>query len=102
MKKYKYLTLSKEEQKKLQEKYFQTNDGINLKKIFNRIIMYSICLIIIGIVLSVQNYLNDKGTTSYIYSIFLVIVGIAFLIARHNIFIKKINEYLINSKKKSK
>ena len=44
MKKYKYQRLTKEEKKQAKNEFYQTEQGIDLKKRFNRILIYSIIL----------------------------------------------------------
>lgn len=102
MTKNKFQRMTKAEQKKEMEMFYQTNRGKELKARFNRILIYSILLILFGLALLISAILKDSSIYDYIYSILILVFGIFFLIGRHLIIVKQTNEYIINKSKKKK
>lgn len=102
MKKYKYQKLSKEEKKKVNSKFYETEQGKILKQRFKRILIYSIILILFGIYLLIDNYLDKGSIKEYIYAGLLIVFGIIFLIAKNHISMIKINEFITKPKTTTK
>ena len=102
MKKYKYQRLSKDEKKEAKNNFYQTEQGIELKKIFNRILIYSIILILFGIYLLVEAYIKKDSYAQYVYGSILILFGIGFLISRGHVMMKKVNEFITKPKNTTK
>ena len=94
MKKYKYQRLSNNEKKQAKNDFYQTEQGFELKKRFNRILIYSIILILFGIYLLIEACIKKDSYAQLAYGIILIIFGIGFLISRYYLIIKKVNYYL--------
>lgn len=94
MKKYKYQRLNKNEKKEAKTKFYQTEQGIFLKKKFNRILIYSIILILFGIYILIDTFINNKTYAQYIYGAIIIIFGISFLVLRCYVQMRKINEFI--------
>ncbi len=101
MKKYKYQRLNKDEKKDAKIKFYQTKQGMFLKKKFNRILVYSIILILFGIYLLIDTFINSKTYNQYIYGAIIIIFGISFLVLRCYIQMRKINEFITKKPKKN-
>lgn len=99
MKKYKYQTLSKEEKKKVTDKYFNTNEGLELKKRLNRVLIYSIILFLFGLYLLIEEIIKNDSIAQYIYSSILMIISIVFLLFRRKLILEHVNDYLVTKKK---
>ena len=102
MKKYKYQRLSKDEKKEAKNNFYQTEQGIELKKRFNRILIYSIILILFGIYLLVEAYIKKDSYAQYVYGSILILFGIGFLISRGHVMMKKVNEFITKPKNTTK
>lgn len=102
MKKYKYQRLSKEEKKDAKLKFYQTELGIELKSKFKRILIYSIILILFGIYLIIEAYIKKDSIAQYIYGSIVTLFGIAFLISRSYIIMKKVNDFITKPKRTTK
>lgn len=102
MKKYKYQTISKEEKIETKKNFYQTEQGFELKKRFNRILIYSIILILFGIYLLIEACIKKDSYAQLAYGIILIIFGIGFLISRYYLIIKKVNYYLTKNTTKKK
>lgn len=102
MKKYKYQRLSKEEKKEAKLEFYQTEQGIELKSRFKRILIYSIALILFGIYLIVEAFIKRDSTAQYVFGGIVTLFGVGFLISRSYIIMKKVNEFLTKSKKATK
>lgn len=99
MKKYKYQRLSKEEKKEAKLAFYQTEQGLLLKKRFNRILIYSIILISFGLYTSIDAYINKSSYAFYVYSALLIIFGISFIILRSYVQMRKVNDFITRKKK---
>ena len=97
--KTKYQRLSKEEKKDARTEFFSTPFGTSLKNKLNRLIIYSILLFLFGIYLLIDS--NSKFLEIF-YGIVLLIISILFLIGRHNVIGKKVNDYITKDKDKKK
>lgn len=102
MKKYKYQRLTKEEKKQAKNEFYQTGQGIDLKKRFNRILIYSIILILFGIYLLVEAYIKKDSYAQYVYGSVIILFGIAFLVSRTYVMMKKVNEHITKPKNTTK
>lgn len=102
MKKYKYQRLTKEEKKKAREEFYETEYGKSLKQRFNRIIIYSIVLILFGIYLLIEACIKKDSYAEYIYSSIIIIFGISFMISKFRIEMVKVNDYITKPKKVTK
>ena len=102
MKKYKYQRLTKEEKKQAKNEFYQTEQGIDLKKRFNRILIYSIILILFGIYLLVEAYIKKDSYAQFVYGSIIILFGIAFLVSRTYVMMKKVNEYITKTKNTTK
>lgn len=99
MKKYKYLTLTRKERCEVAEKYYSTNEGKELKKRLNRVLIYSIILVLFGLYLLIEEIIKNDSIAQYIYSSALIIVSIIFLLFRRKLIVEHVNHYLVTKKK---
>ncbi len=95
MKKYKYQTLTKEEKQKAKNDFYQTDNGKNLKKRFDRLFLYSILLTMFAIYIVISAIINDDAFYNYIYGISLFVMAIIFLIGRYKIYLENINNFIV-------
>lgn len=102
MKKYKYQRLSKDEKKEAKNNFYQTEQGIELKKRFNRILIYSIILILFGIYLLVEAYIKKDSYAQFVYGAILILFGIGFLISRGHVMMTKVNDFITRPKNTTK
>lgn len=87
----------------LKKEFFETENGKNLKVRFNRILIYSIILLICGLAFLVEAIIKHESITNYIYSALLIITGFVFIIARLKVINKQVVQYgLTKKEKKSK
>ena len=100
MKKYKYQRLSKKEKNEAKLAFFQAKQDLLLKKRFNRILICGIILILYGIYLMMEAYIEKDSTAQLVYGIILIIFGIAFLITRSYVQMRKVNDFITIKKKK--
>ncbi len=100
MVKYKYQRLTKEEKKEEKLKFYATERGKDLKNRFFRILVYSIMLILFGIVLLAEAITKNDSIAQYIYSVILIIFGIGFIIGRYIIMIRQVNDFIVKKPKK--
>ena len=98
MKKYKYQRLSKEEKQEAKLAFYQTEQGKLLKKRFNRVIIYSILLILFGLYTIIDAYINKSSSIYYVYSAILIIFGISFIMLRKYVQMRKINDFITRKK----
>lgn len=97
--KYKYQRLSKEEKQEAKLAFYQTEQGLQLKKRFKRIIIYSILLILIAVYTIVDAYINKSSSAYYVYSAMLIVFGISFIILRSYVQMRKVNDFITRKKK---
>lgn len=95
MKKYKYQTLTKEEKQKAKNDFYQTDKGKNLKKRFDRLLLYSILLAMFAIYIIISTIINDDAFYNYIYGISLFVMAIIFLLGRYKIYLENINNFIV-------
>ena len=95
MKKYNYQTLTKEEKQKAKNDFYQTDNGKNLKKRFDRLFLYSILLTMFAIYIVISAIINDDEFYNYIYGISLFVMAIIFLIGRYKIYLENINNFIV-------
>lgn len=102
MKKYKYQRLSKEEKKQVKDEFYNTNQGMELKVRFKRILIYSILLLLFGLYLLIDAYINKDSYAQYVYGAIMLMFGVGFLISRSYVMMKKVNDYITKPKKTTK
>lgn len=100
--KYKYQTLTKEDKKDARLKFYETELGKDLKIRFNRLFIYSAILLIFGISILIEAIIKNRDFSYYAYSIILLIAGFSFIILRHFVMIRKVNDFIISKKNKKK
>ena len=99
MLKTKYQTLTKEEKKEAAKKYYNTEQGKENKSRFTRLLIIGILCIIWGIVIIIDNLIQDGSIWEYVSAILVIIFGFVFLIGRIKIKNRNINNYLTKKKK---
>lgn len=98
MLKNKYQRLTKEEQKKAREAFYQTKTGQILKVRFTRLLITSLLLLIYGSYLIIDAIMKDARIFGITSGIILYIFSFVFLIGRHKLIIDKVNKFLIEKK----
>ncbi|MBQ6840765.1 MAG: hypothetical protein IJO63_01455 [Bacilli bacterium] len=96
--KVKYLRLSKEERKKVKEKYYQTETGKYVKKKLISSLICAIGCLLFSAYLITDAFINNLSTFEKVYGFMILIVGMFLLIAYRKIYVRKINEYVIKNK----
>ena len=91
----KYNTLSKEEKKKLKEKYYNTEKGMIQKRRFNRLLIWIILLFIVGIYLVIDATVINYNIWQIVYGAICVITSIIFFVLRIRTIKKTLNSYLV-------
>ena len=91
MYKLKYHSLSKDEKIKLQEDFYKTKYGIQIKQLLTRLLIIGI----IGLPFSIYLLLTYKNIWDLIIAISLLIASIIFIISSFTLRIKKLNRYLV-------
>ncbi len=97
MLKNKYQRLNKEDRKKAREDFYKTNFGKSKKAIFTRLLIISFLLICYSLYLFISGLIN-KSIWSYVAAGILFICSLVFLIGRHKILVRDVNNYLIKKK----
>lgn len=92
----KYYSLTKEEKQTLKEKFYNTEFGNNIKLRLNRLIMTGI----IGVLFSIYLFVTANNKWNIVYATILLLTSIFFIISSHKVRIKKLNDYLVKTKKK--
>lgn len=98
--KTKYQRLNKEQKKKARLSYYKTPNGAYVKKKLNTSLFAAILCEIFGIYLLGEAIIKDLSIWQYIYSVCLMIFGVAFIIAYFLVLGQKVNKYVITSKMK--
>ena len=98
--KIKYLRLNKEKKRKVKQSFAKNETGIRITKYLKCATICSILCFCIGIYTSISAFINQESVAMKIYGITLCVIGIAGLVTKHKIYIKKINEYVIKNKNK--
>ena len=84
MKKYYYHSLSKEEKKKVQEKYKKDYQQSDFNKRITRLLIYSVVAFLFGLFLIIYSLVRDEDLISnLLVAIPLFIASIIFLIGRY-------------------
>lgn len=96
--KNKYQRLTKQERKEAREKFYSTNFGKEQKSRFNRLLLISILLFIYSLYLLIDTIINHGSIWTYVLSGFIFIFALIFLIGRHKVIVKNVNDYLIKKK----
>ena len=92
----KYYSLTKEEKQKLKEKFYNTEFGNNIKLRLNRLIVTGL----IGVLFSIYLFVTANNKWNIVYATILLLASIFFIISSHKVRIKKLNDYLVKTKKK--
>lgn len=92
----KYYSLTKEEKQKLKEKFYNTEFGNSIKLRLNRLIMTGV----IGVLFSIYLFVTANNKWNIVYATILLLASIFFIISSHKVRIKKLNDYLVKTKKK--
>lgn len=98
--KIKYLRLTKKERKEVKQNFYQTKQGIYLKKKLNMVIFSAISLILISIYLIIEAFIKDISIMQYIYAFTILFFGVIFLTSYFKIKITKLNDYITKPKNK--
>ncbi len=99
--KVKYLRLSKDEQKKVQEKFYSTEEGRLVKKYTRISLIMGLSLIGFAVYFSLDAYFNHLSKLYYLYSAILVVIAFIFIFAVRNLRVTKLNNTIIKKKKKN-
>ena len=99
MLKNKFQRLEKKEKKKAIENYYKTDVGKANKSRFLRLLIIGIACFLYSTYLIVDAIVNDGNIWYYIMAGFVIAFGLVFLIGRHKIMVKSVNNYLIKNKK---
>lgn len=92
----KYFTLNKEEKKKLKKEFYATSFGQTLNVRLIRLLITGS----LGILFSIYLFTNYANNWDIVTGIFLCSLSIIFVMSTFVIRITKINNYLVNKKKK--
>jgi len=98
MKKYKYQTLTSKEKKEACNKYFSTKEGNELKIRLNRLLIYSIILIVFGLYLIIEAIVKGSLNAQLVYGILVIVCSVIFLIGRYYLKLKNVNNYIVKKK----
>lgn len=102
MEKNKYQRASKNTKKEVQTAFFQTDYGKSIKVRLNRLLIYSILLIVCTIYFFIDSFIGDFSVSQIAVAIFCLIFASLFIWGRHYIIIKNCNTYMINNPKDTK
>lgn len=97
--KNKYQRADKKEKKEARQKFFSTEFGKELKKRLDRLVIYSVLLFGFTIYIIIDNFLKDNSIINYITASFLIIFILIFLIGRHYVIVKNVNNYMVKKNK---
>ena len=100
MLKNKYQRLTKEEKKEACQKFYQTEFGKKMKPVFKRLLIISILLFIYALVLVLDSLLKKGSIWNYVAAILVASCAFVFLIGRHKIIVRDVNNFLISKDKK--
>jgi polyferredoxin len=89
-----YKNLSKEEKKAVKIGYLNTKKGDYILKKINRLLIYSIIYLILGIVLSILLYLDYFNKLFIILAVALFICSIVFYIGHYNLKMQQYCKYI--------
>lgn len=92
--------LKKNERKEILNKYYQTDIGMINKKRYLRLLIYGILCLAYGIFLITEQIIKQDSIWYYILGIIVLICGLIFLMGRHKLIIKNINDFARKNKKK--
>ena len=98
--KIKYLRLTKEEKKQVQNDFYNTELGKEFKKYINISIIMNILLIIIGIYYILDTVIKKGNVGYYYFSSVLIIIAIIFLFFIYKAKVKKYNDFVIKKSRK--
>ena len=99
MKKYYYHSLSKEEKKKVQEKYKKDYQQSDFNKRITRLLIYSVVAFLFGLFLIIYSLVRDEDLISnLLVAIPLFIASIIFLIGRYYAKLMVLNKLALKEK----
>ena len=99
MKKYYYNSLSKEEKKKVQEKYKKDYQQSDFNKRITRLLIYSVVAFLFGLFLIIYSLVRDEDLISnLLVAIPLFIASIIFLIGRYYAKLMVLNKLALKEK----
>ena len=99
MKKYYYHSLSKEEKKKVQEKYKKDYQQSDFNKRITRLLIYSVVAFLFGLFLIIYSIVRDEDLISnLLVAIPLFIASIIFLIGRYYAKLMVLNKLALKEK----
>ena len=96
--KIKYLRLSKDEKKKINKEFLETNKGKNINKNLRNARICAILCFVYSIYLIIEYFVKKTTIFDIISAVVIVLFGIFSIIYAHKIFVKSVNDYLINKK----
>lgn len=98
--KNKYQRMNKTEKKDIQDKYFNSSEGINMKNRLTRLNITGVMGILFSIYLIYSNITQDGNNIwQYIMAGILFISSIIFIIGSYKIRIKVLNKFAIKNSK---
>lgn len=89
--KTKYKLLSKDEKKKLKNKFYQTEYGKVAKGRLDRLVIYGV----VGYIVSIYMLITDKSTTNIVIAFILLLASTIYLVASFKLRFKELNNFLI-------
>lgn len=99
--KTKYEVLNKEKKKEIKNAFYTSEFGKKFKKHFlTSIISLWVCYFY-GFYIILDNYFHDKTILLYIFGASVSITSIVLLFYARNIFLKKVNLFIIRNKKQN-
>ena len=96
--KNKYQRMSKDEKKKLKQKFIQTEYGKNLLHRLNRLLIIGLIGIVFAIFEFVISFLNKDDIFDFISAVLLLVISIIFIISSIKTKTKQLNNYALKQK----
>ena len=94
-----YYSLNRTEKKSLRTNYFNTKKGIEMKKMFFKLIIEGLLCLALGIYFVVSTIITNGEWWNYFLAGALFISGFTFLIGQYVVRIKEYNKFLVKGKK---
>ncbi|MEG0909582.1 MAG: hypothetical protein RSH78_04380 [Bacilli bacterium] len=99
MLKNKFERMNKEDKLKAIKEYNETEYGKNEKPRLNRLLVISILCFCYSVFLFLDTFFTKHNFWAYTLTVIVLIFGIVFLIGRHKILVRNVNNYVIKNKK---
>ena len=96
--KIKYLRLSKDEKKNIKKDFLETKKGSIINKHLRNSKICAILCFAYAIFLIVEYIIEKNSIFNIISALLLIAFGIFCFIYSHRIFVKSVNDYLVNKK----